>query len=282
MTLPVSALWQNCNFYAHAPHTTVTPTPGKEPMTQTVLLSEHNKVLTITINRPERRNALDTATYDALTQAFESTTGRNDLHAIILQGTQQYFTAGNDLRDFQSKPKGESAGLRFLRSLVNTDIPVIAAVEGAAIGIGVTMLMHCDFIIAASDTTFRIPFVPLGLCPEGASSVLLAQYVGIRKANEWLYLGQPFTAQEALESKFINELVAPGETLDKASKIANTMAAQSLLSLKTTKSLLKRTLTPLINESLDCEREAFVKCLISDEAQAAFQQFFTKPEKLKS
>lgn len=279
---PVSASWPSCNFYAPALHSPVIHTPGEELMTQTVLLSEHNKVLTVTINRPERRNALDTATYAALTQAFESATGRNDLHAIILQGAQQYFTAGNDLRDFQSKPEGESAGLRFLRALVKTDIPVIAAVEGAAIGIGVTMLMHCDFIIAASNTTFRIPFVPLGLCPEGASSVLLAQYVGIRKANEWLYLGQPFTAQEAFESKFINEIVPPGETLAKASKIANTMAAQSLLSLKTTKSLLKRTLTPLINESLDCEREAFIKCLISDEAQAAFQQFFTKPEKLKS
>jgi len=255
---------------------------GKKSMSPTVLLSEHNKVLTITINRPDRRNALDTATYAALTQAFESATGRNDLHAIILHGAQQYFTAGNDLRDFQSKPEGESPGLRFLKALVKTDIPVIAAVEGAAIGIGVTMLMHCDFIIAASNTTFRIPFVPLGLCPEGASSVLLAQYVGIRKANEWLYLGQPFTAQDAFESKFINEIVPPGETLDKASKIANTMAAQSLLSLKTTKSLMKRTLTPLINETLDCEREAFIKCLISDEAQAAFQQFFTKPEKLKS
>jgi len=279
---PVSALWQNSSIYVYPDHKTVINTLGGEPMSQTVLLAEHNKVLTITINRPERRNALDTATYTALTQAFESATGRNDLHAIILHGAQQYFTAGNDLRDFQSKPKGESPGLRFLKALVNTDIPVIAAVEGAAIGIGVTMLMHCDFIIAASDTTFRIPFVPLGLCPEGASSVLLAQYVGIRKANEWLYLGQSFTAQEALESNFINKIVPPGQALDKASKMANTMATQSLLSLKTTKSLLKRTLTPLINETLDCEREAFIKCLISDEAQAAFQQFFTKPEKLTS
>ncbi|NLY65077.1 MAG: enoyl-CoA hydratase [Alcaligenaceae bacterium] len=249
-------------------------------MGDTVLLSEQDKVLTITINRPERRNALDFATYNALTGAFKAATGRNDLHAIILQGAQQYFTAGNDLRDFQQKPEDESPGLRFLKALAATDIPVIAAVEGAAIGIGVTLLMHCDFVIAASNTTFRIPFVPLGLCPEGSSSVLLAKYVGIRKANEWLYSGKPFSANEALDCGFINTVTEPGESLATAMEIANNMAKQSLLSLKTTKSLLKRTLTPLITETFNIEREAFIACLNSPEAQAAFKQFFTKEKSI--
>jgi len=148
-------------------------------MTQTVLAEKADGVLTLTINRPERRNALDVATYLGLAEQIWGAGQDKDVRAVVLTGANNYFTAGNDLKDFQGpRPDGDSAGIKFLRSLADCDLPVIAAVEGSAIGIGVTLLQHCDFIYAADNVTFKIPFVPLGLCPEGASSMLMAQIVG--------------------------------------------------------------------------------------------------------
>ncbi|MDO5678850.1 MAG: enoyl-CoA hydratase-related protein [Pelistega sp.] len=243
---------------------------------QKVLVEENNKVLTLTINRPQARNALDFETYEALAQALDSTHGRDDLHAVILTGAENYFTAGNDLRDFQKTPGATSPGITFLESLHKVEIPIIAAVEGGAVGIGVTMLMHCDFVYASDNVFFQIPFVPLGLCPEGASSVLMAQYVGIRTANEWLYRGKPFTAKEAQEKGFISAVSPAGQALSTAQELANEMAQQSLLSLKTTKQLLKRHMAPIIEETFKVERESFVQCLQSPQAQAAFAKFLTK------
>lgn len=153
---------------------------------------------------------------------------------------------------------------------------MIAAVEGGAIGIGVTMLMHCDFVYAGKDVRFQIPFVPLGLCPEGASSVLLSHYVGIRVANEWLYRGRPFTTEQAHQAGLISAVSESGQALADAQKLADEFAAQSLLSLKTTKRLLKRKMGPVIEETFKIEREAFVECLQSPQAQAAFAQFLNK------
>lgn len=241
-----------------------------------VLIEESNKILTLTINRPQARNALDLETYQALAQILDHVQSRKDLHAVILTGAEQYFTAGNDLRDFQKTPDQMSPGISFLQSLHRVEVPIIAAVEGGAIGIGVTLLMHCDFVYAAQDVHFQIPFVPLGLCPEGASSVLMAHYVGIRTANEWLYRGRPFTAQQAFDSGFINAVSESGQALTDAQNLAKEMANQSLLSLKTTKRLLKRNLSALIEETFLIERECFAECLQSPEAQAAFAQFLAK------
>lgn len=244
--------------------------------TDKVLVQENNKVLTLTINRPQAKNALDFETYETLAKEFDLSRSRDDLHAIILTGAEGYFTAGNDLRDFQKRPGAISPGIVFLESLHKVEIPVIAAVEGGAIGIGVTMLMHCDFVYAAKDVRFQIPFVPLGLCPEGASSVLLSHYVGIRTANEWLYRGKPFTTEQAHQAGLISAMAENGQALSKAQELAQEMATQSLLSLKTTKRLLKRKMAPVIEEAFKIEREAFVECLQSPQAQAAFAQFLTK------
>lgn len=133
------------------------------------LLTERDAaVLTLTINRPERRNALDTATYDALAAQLRAADADTGLAAVILTGAGDHFTAGNDLRDFQAeRAAGDSPALRFLRALVDTDVPVLAAVEGHAVGVGVTLLQHCDFAFAAGTARLRMPFVALGLCPEG-------------------------------------------------------------------------------------------------------------------
>lgn len=245
-------------------------------MTSKVLIHEENKILQLTINRPEVRNALDIETYTALTQALESTLERDDLHAIILTGSANYFTAGNDIRDFQKDPPEVSPGMLFLSMLNKVDIPLIAAVEGGAVGIGVTMLLHCDFVFVGHSTRLQMPFVPLSLCPEGASSLLLAQYVGIRKANEWLYRGKPFSAKEAYESGLISALTEDGAALKEAQNLAQEFAASSLFSLKSTKALLKKQQGVLIDETLKQERQAFRACLRTEQAQAKFKRFFEK------
>ena len=149
-------------------------------------------VLTLTINRPERRNALDNATYAALTEQLARASADAFVSAVILTGAGEHFTAGNDLRDFQAeRGAGDSAAMSFLRALTTTDVPVIAAVEGYAVGIGVTLLQHCDFVHIGEGATLRLPFVALGLCPEGASSLLLPRLAGARRAAEWLLQGRP-------------------------------------------------------------------------------------------
>ena len=245
--------------------------------TDTTLLSEvADRVLTLTINRPAQKNALDSATYAALTHALQEASAREDLNAIVLTGAGSFFTAGNDLHDFVKAPEGASPGLTFLKAISRVNIPIIAAVEGGAVGIGVTMLLHCDFVIAGSGAQLRIPFVPLGLCPEGASSLLLARYVGIRKANEWLYRGTPFSAEDAQQAGLINRVVVAGEALDTAMTLAREMAGQSRLALTSTKALLQRASADEVAVTLDAERELFAQCLASPEAKAAFNRFLSK------
>ncbi|PJX22312.1 hypothetical protein CAP48_15470 [Advenella sp. S44] len=247
-----------------------------EATTTTLLVNISQRVMTLTINRPAQKNALDSATYGALTAALTQANARDDLHAIVLTGAGGYFTAGNDLHDFVKAPEGASPGLTFLKAISKVNIPIIAAVEGGAIGIGVTMLLHCDFVVAGTGTQFRIPFVPLGLCPEGASSLLLARYVGIRKANEWLYRGMPFTAEEAQQAGLINRVVVAGQAESTAQELAREMADQSRLALTSTKALMQRASAQEVAETLDAERERFAQCLASPEARAAFSRFLAK------
>lgn len=246
-------------------------------MNQTVLADKSNGVLTLTINRPERRNALDIATYLSLAHQVSSATDDQEVRAVVLTGANNYFTAGNDLKDFQTpREPGDSAGLKFLRALVNCDLPIIAAVEGSAIGIGVTMLQHCDFVYVADNANFRIPFVPLGLCPEGASSMLMAQIVGPRRASEWLLRGRAFTGVEAVESGFATRTTPPGQALAEAQAVAHEMAALPPEALQLSKRMMKHRLRPAIHEAFDYELGLFTMRLKSDEAQTAFANFFRK------
>jgi enoyl-CoA hydratase/carnithine racemase len=246
-------------------------------MTATVLTHESNGVLTLTINRPERRNALDVATYLALAEQIRAASANKASRAIILTGANQYFTAGNDLKDFQ-KPRasGDSGGLTLLRSLIDCDLPIIAAVEGRAIGIGVTMLQHCDFICAADNALFTIPFVALGLCPEGASSVLLAQIVGARRASDWLLRGKTFGAQEAYESGFITQITNQGQALAIAQALGDELAALPAEALQLSKRMMKHAQRPMLHQTLDYEFGLFSERLHSAEAQAAVAKLLKK------
>lgn len=244
-------------------------------MSNSVLRQLSDGILTLTINRPERRNALDIVTYLGLAQAIRQAGTDPDTRVIVLTGAGEHFTAGNDLKDFQAvRPEGDSAGMTFIRSLVDCDLPVIAAVEGNAIGIGVTLLQHCDFVYAAKTARFRIPFVALGLCPEGGSSLLLAQLVGARRANDWLLRGQPFTPDEALDAGFVNGVCEPGQTLTHATRIAGELAALPPQALQLSKQMLRKAQRALIHETLDYEVVHFAQRLASREAQDAFAAFF--------
>ncbi|AXA74163.1 enoyl-CoA hydratase-related protein [Achromobacter insolitus] len=240
-------------------------------------VSRDGAVLTLTINRPDRRNALDTATYAALTEQIALASADTAVAAVILTGAGEHFTAGNDLRDFQAeRGAGDSAGLTFLRALTMADVPVIAAVEGYAIGIGVTLLQHCDFVYIGDGATLRMPFVALGLCPEGASSLLMPRLAGARRAAEWLLQGKAFTAQEACDAGLATAAVPKGQALAAAQAAAADLARQPPAALRLTKAMLRRPDRQSIQDTLDYEAQQFRIRLQSEEAQAAFAKFFKK------
>ncbi|MDH0094148.1 enoyl-CoA hydratase-related protein [Achromobacter mucicolens] len=233
-------------------------------------------VLTLTIDRQERRNALDTATYAALTEQISLASADVTLSAVILTGAGDHFTAGNDLRDFQAeRGAGDSAGLTFLRALTTADVPVIAAVEGYAIGIGVTLLQHCDFVHIGEGATLRMPFVALGLCPEGASSLLMPRLAG-RRAAQWLMQGKAFTADDAVQAGLATSVTPKGQALAEAQATAADLARQPPAALRLTKAMMKRADRQAIQETLDYEAQQFRARLQTEEAQAAFAKFFKK------
>lgn len=236
----------------------------------------------LTINRPERRNALDGTTYAALGEGMDAADGDEAIRVIILTGQGAHFTSGNDLHDFQSAAAGEtsagetSPGLAFLHRLHAAKKPIIAAVEGYAVGIGTTMLLHCDMAYAARSARFRLPFAQLGLCPEGASSYLLPLVAGSKKAAELLMLGDIFDGEEALACGLVNGVTETGEALAAALATARRLAALPAESIAATKRLLKRAPDAAIIEAFAVEAVTFMERRKSPEAQAAFAAFFKR------
>lgn len=236
--------------------------------------------LTLTINRPERRNALNTAMYQALDHGLQAAQNDPACHAVILTGTSDCFTAGNDLSEFQGhRSVGDSPALSFLRTLASVDVPVIAAVEGYAVGIGVTLLQHCDFVYAGNGATFKMPFVSLGLCPEGGSSTLLAHLVGARRAAEWLLLGKPFDAAQACDGGLVTAVAPAGQALSMAQATATDLGKQPGEALRISKRMLHEPGRADLMRTFTTERDLFAERLQSAEAQAAFQRFFERKPK---
>ncbi|WMD18852.1 enoyl-CoA hydratase-related protein [Achromobacter seleniivolatilans] len=245
-------------------------------MSAGLTITRDGAVLTLVIDRQDRRNALDRATYAALTEQISLASADQSVSAVILTGAGEHFTAGNDLRDFQeARGAGDSAGLTFLRALTTAAVPVIAAVEGYAIGIGVTLLQHCDFVHVGEGATLRMPFVALGLCPEGASSLLLPRLAG-RRAAEWLLQGKAFSAQDALEGGLATSVTPKGQALAAAEATAADLARQPPAALRLTKAMMKRADRQAIADTLDYEAEQFRARLQTEEAQTAFAKFFKK------
>lgn len=234
-------------------------------------------VVQITMNRPERRNALDRASYAGLIAALQAAEADETVRAVVLTGAANCFTAGNDIADFAAGGEGGARiAMDFLGVISTARKPVVAAVEGFAVGIGTTVLLHCDLAYAGDGATFRLPFVALGLSPEGGSSYLLPLVAGSKRASELLMLGEPFGAAVAAEAGLVNAMVPAGTALEAALGKAKALAALPPESIRLTKSLLKRGSAAAVAETLQVEAKHFGERLRSAEAQAAFAAFLKR------
>ena len=248
-------------------------------MSEHVKISQNGPVMRITMTRPEKKNALTGAMYNAMTGAILSTEANDDIRAIIFMGADGVFTAGNDIGDFlRAGEQGDmsaSPALHFIKTIAATATPLIAAVDGLAIGIGTTMLLHCDLVYASPRAKFRMPFVDLALVPEAASSLLLPQRVGIAKATELLMLGEGFDAAEALRLGLVNAIVAPDALNAHALAQAEKLAAKPAAALAATRRLLRGD-PGLLADRIDLEIQALSIAMQSAEARQIFQSFLNR------
>ncbi|MGB3423911.1 MAG: enoyl-CoA hydratase-related protein [Castellaniella sp.] len=240
-----------------------------------IRIERQGAVLEVLIDRAERRNALTDAMYRDIERALREADADPACAAVILHGAGGHFTAGNDLAEFQMPQNSRDVGsIAFLHTLASVDVPVIAAVRGQAVGVGVTLLPHCDFVYAAPDAVFRLPFVSLGLCPEGASSLLLPRLAGERRAARWLLGAEPFGAEDALAGQVLSAVA--DDPLAAARACAQSLAAQPGPAVRTSKRLLREPGRAEVHRVLDTEAAVFFERLKSPEAQAAFQKFFAR------
>jgi len=246
-------------------------------MSEHVLVERNGDVLAITLARPDRRNAITVAMYAALADAFESAAGNDSARLITLSGQGQDFTAGNDLGDFMAELPRDGSDIpvwRLLRALAKNQVPVVAAVHGNAVGIGTTMLFHCDFVIAEEGTRFLMPFVDLGLVPEAASSLILPRLAGRRRAARYLLLGEPFGPEEALNFGLVSH-IAPGGQLDAiVDRVVESLRAKPAEALRLTQRLLRRGNSDELLERMELENGHFSERLTSTEVRDAISAFF--------
>jgi len=246
-----------------------------------ILTTKSDGILTLEFDRLERKNAITGAMYQTMADALRDAEQDAAVRAILITGKPEIFTAGNDLDDFLNNA-GEGAMteqrpvFQFMTALDSCTKPVVAAVAGAAVGIGTTLLMHCDLVYCADNAKFSMPFTQLGLCPEFASSLLVPQAAGYTRAAEKLLLGEAFLAQEALEMGIVARVLPAAELLAFAQGQAAKLAKLPPASIRTTKALMKRARSPMIREAIAAENERFSAMLQGAEAKEAFTAFFEK------
>ena len=242
-----------------------------------------NGVLHLRLNRPEKKNAITLAMYQALNSALADAQTNPQIKAVLFSGSAEVFSAGNDLQDFfkvdSAVSNPDSPVLNFLRWLVNFEKPLVAAVNGFAIGIGTTLLLHCDLVYASDDAQFALPFVKLGLCPEAASSLLLPRLAGHAQAAEKLWFGEPFGAEEAHSFGLVNRVLPPAEVLAYATQRAEKLAQLPADAVLATKRLLKQNQRAALLARIDEEAQIFSALLASDETQQTLQAVLNKPKK---
>ena len=243
-----------------------------------ILTHQDAGVLTLTFNRVERKNSINVAMYDALATAIAQATDDAATRVVVIQGHETVFSAGNDIEDFlKNKPAGDDSPVfRFLRGIAAFPKPLIAAVCGPAVGIGTTMLFHCDLVYAGDNAAFSMPFVNLGLVPEAASSLLAPRMFGYHRAAEALLLGEPFMAEAALEVGLVNRVLPPTEANAYAQQQARKLAAKPLPSLITTKALMKGGYLGEILHRMDQEGAHFARMLGEPAAREAMTAFMEK------
>ncbi|GAA4419063.1 enoyl-CoA hydratase [Acidovorax lacteus] len=235
-------------------------------------------VTTITFDRVDKKNSITTAMYSAMADALAAAEADPAVRVVVFQGDVAIFSAGNDIGDFLQQPPAsqDSPVFRFLRGLAGFTKPVIAAVCGPAVGIGTTMLFHCDLVYAGDNAAFSMPFVNLGLCPEAASSLLVPQMLGYHRAAEALMLGEPFMAEAALEVGLVNRVLPPTECNAYAQAQARKLAAKPLSSLIETKRLMKKGQQTQVLAVMAEEGQSFGRMLREPAAREAFSAFMEK------
>ena len=251
-------------------------------MSQHIRTGVVNGVATIEIARPEKKNALTGEMYTAMAQALADAKGDASVRCVLITGQPGIFTSGNDIEDFMSRPPGQGSDsaeapvFRFMKALVDCYKPVVAAVTGAAIGVGTTLLLHCDFVYISDEARLAMPFVGLGLVPEYASSLLVPQLMGQRRAAEKLLLGDPFTGEQAVECGIANAVLPAGELLAHARRVAERFNQLPPGAVRDAKRLMRAPQRELVLQTIKTEGEIFGQRLRSPEAREAFQAFFEK------
>lgn len=243
-----------------------------------ILIHTEAGVTTLTFNRLDKKNSITSAMYGQLADALEQAQADAAVRCVLIQGDATIFSAGNDIGDFLNQPPStqESPVFRFLRNIAAFPKPIVAAVCGPAVGIGTTLLLHCDLVYAGDNAAFSVPFVNLGLCPEAASSLLLPQMLGHHRAAEALLLGEPFMAEAALEVGLANRVVPPTECNGIAQQQARKLAAKPLSALVETKRLMKKGQTSQVLERMAEEGASFGRMLREPAAREAFTAFMEK------
>ena len=248
-------------------------------MSEHVRVEKQGAVMAVTLARPERRNAITVAMYGALADAVEQASTNESVRLVTFRGEGQDFAAGNDLAEFldvANREGDEIAVWRFLRALAGCETPLIAAVHGNCVGIGTTMLLHCDLVVAQEGTKFSLPFVDLGLVPEAASSLLLPRIAGRRLAACYLLLGEPFGIDEAQAIGLVSHRAAAGQLEPALARIVDQLLAKPPEALRETQRLLRHGVKDEILERMELEGTAFAERLKSPEVKDAISAFFEK------
>ncbi len=241
-----------------------------------------NGVATIEIARPEKKNALTVAMYQAMSEALYAAVAEPAVRALLITGQPGIFTSGNDIEDFMARAPGQGSDVmdspvfQFMQALLDCDKPVVAAVTGAAIGIGTTMLLHCDLVYISDEARLAMPFTSLGLVPEFGSSLLVPQLMGHARAAEKLLLGEPFTPAQAVEFGIANAVLPAAEVVGHARRMAERFNQLPPGAVRDTKRLLRGPQRELIVKTIHAEGQLFSQRLRSPEAMEAFQAFFQK------
>ena len=243
-----------------------------------IIVTDGGAVRTIRMNRPEKKNALTLPMYDAMAEAIEAAASRDDIACLLIAGHASGFCAGNDIVDFVEMTKTGALGapiLRFLHALNRSEKPLVAAVAGRAVGVGTTMLLHCDHVVAAEDSLLSTPFVALGLVPEAGSSLIAPRLMGHARAFELLVMGRALSAAAAKEAGIVNAVVPAAELETSALSAARAIAALPPHAVAASRRLMRGNVAQ-IDGQIDAEAEAFRKRLASPEAKAAFAAFLSK------
>lgn len=248
-------------------------------MTDHVRIDNEGGALIVTLARPERRNAITVDMYAALADAIEGARNDASTRLIAIRGEGQDFTAGNDLFDFLSalpRLNDDIPVWRLLRALARNEVPLVAAVQGNAVGIGTTMLLHCDLVIAEESARFSLPFVDLGLVPEAASTLLLPRIAGRKRSARYLLLGEPFGSAEALDAGIVSHVVPDGELSGALAALTTALLAKPAEALRVTQRLLRRGTADEVLERIEVETAHFAERLQSDEVKDAISAFFER------